>query len=498
MSKKRRGLLLGRTFSGKMIWLRDYVHLSVFAPTGAGKGVSFVIPWLLGRYQGTRIILDPKGELYRIVAEKNAALGRRAIRLDPFNVCGAGGCTWNVFDLVPSDLRCVDIARAIAEMVVIRDPEEKDRHWGDRAADTITGILAFILTNLTGPERSLSSLREIATSPQLFEGCAKSLVASGGVLARLGGSMLTLEDKEKASVLSTVHRHTNFLDSVAILEVTKSGWEARETLCGNLDVFFILPPHAIESSSRWQRLGVGTLCNLICREGMRKGHSCFFILDEVAISLGGGMPALDQALAVGRSFGIKLAFFWQSISQLQQVFKDREAMILDNCDAQLFFRVNSFETADRLSKALGTYTETAQSYSENSGSSYTAGAIDCHGQGGTNYSHGSTTTISVHQRNLLNPDEVMQATSGLGMICFLKGLPPVFCKRILYYSDPFFNPKRFAYLRKLSKRLVLSLLVGVAASALFNIRALSRGQYPWSPQKPEPVQQKALPTWPHR
>jgi type IV secretion system protein VirD4 len=39
-----KGLVLGRTASGALIWLRVYTHLLLVGGTGSGKGVGFVIP----------------------------------------------------------------------------------------------------------------------------------------------------------------------------------------------------------------------------------------------------------------------------------------------------------------------------------------------------------------------------------------------------------------------------------------------------------------------
>ena len=59
------GLLIGKTLGKveKPIHHRRDVHLSIFAPTGAGKGVSLLIPWLLTWNRGSVLVLDPKGEL---------------------------------------------------------------------------------------------------------------------------------------------------------------------------------------------------------------------------------------------------------------------------------------------------------------------------------------------------------------------------------------------------------------------------------------------------
>src|SRR5258708_30332590 len=97
----RKGLILGRTIRKRQpLRIQKFVHLSVFAPTGAGKGVSFVIPTLLTYFSGPVFTFDPKGELYKETANFRRARGQKCLRLDPFGVCGPGGDRFNPLDLI--------------------------------------------------------------------------------------------------------------------------------------------------------------------------------------------------------------------------------------------------------------------------------------------------------------------------------------------------------------------------------------------------------------
>ena len=261
------GLILGKTRRGDLIWMPRYTHLSIFAPTSAGKGVSFVVPWLLTYKAGSCVTTDPKGENFRLTARRRRALGQTVVRLDPFGICGDGADTFNKLDLIGSGPDSIDDCRAAAEAMVPRTGEEKDPHWNDQAANVITGLLALITARFQGQERSLSSLREIVTDPELFQQSILHLREMGGVYARLAGVMAQLEDKERAGVLSTVNRHTTFLDSDAILKSTsRSSFDARQLLDGNMTIYLILPPHQLEAQSRWLRLVITALIRLIGRD----------------------------------------------------------------------------------------------------------------------------------------------------------------------------------------------------------------------------------------
>src|SRR5581483_5836428 len=79
-----RGLILGRTVGGRLIRLPRYCHILLVGATGAGKGVSVIIPQLLS-YRRSLVCFDPKGDLFETTAKRRASMGQRIIRLAPFN-----------------------------------------------------------------------------------------------------------------------------------------------------------------------------------------------------------------------------------------------------------------------------------------------------------------------------------------------------------------------------------------------------------------------------
>ncbi len=434
------GLILGRTLKkGRLIRMRRFQNLAVIAPTGAGKGVSFLIVWLLSWLRGSCVVLDPKGELYRATAAKRRARGQKVYRLDPFGVCGPGADCFNPLDLIGGGPECVDDARAFAEAMVVRPPDgDRDPHWSDQAANLITAWLSFILVRLAPAERTLSSLRALVTDPSVYEATAKVMQEMGGVFARLGGIMLSLVDKEKAGVVSTVNRHTTFLDSMAVMASTgSSSFDVRELLKGNVTLYLILPPHQLEAQSRWLRLVIASLIRLIGREGMAKGKECLMLLDEAGQL--GHMQPIEQGLTLLRSYGLKMAFFFQSLGQLKEVFKDKESVLLDNTE-QIYFGVNSLETAERISKMLGSYTHVTESYTENDSRSHQTEAFGSANQG-VQVSTSRGVTVAVHAREILKPEEVLQLHEDV-VIAFLKGVPPIAARRLKYFSDPLFKRRR--------------------------------------------------------
>lgn len=428
------GLALGRSAaSGRLISLgKSNVHTAIFAPPGAGKSV-LATTWLLSYRAGSVVALDPKGELFRLTADYRRRLGP-VYRIDPFGVCGPGGDAWNPLDLIGDGPDLVDDARPLAEAMVVRPPEgDRDPHWGDQAANCITGVLAFVLSRFAGRERSLGTVRETLTRPGAFEVCADTLRESGEVLARLGGVMAALESKEKAGVLSTAHRHTTFLDSPAILTATaESTCDLRAVLHGHATVYLVLPPHQLEAQNRWLRLVLASVIRLIGKEGVRDGRECLLLLDEAGTVLGSHLPAVEQALTLLRGHGLKVATFWQSAAQVRAVLRDREQVIYDNCD-QVYISINSLETAERVSKMLGAYTRAVVNHSATDGYSRQTDRL---GDASAGVSGGSSASVSVHARNLLDVSELLCLPAD-ALIAFVRGVgAPVMCERVRWYHEP--------------------------------------------------------------
>ena len=88
----------------------------------------------------------------------------------------------------------------------------------------------------------------------------------------------------------------------------------------------------------------------------------------------GGLSALEEALVRGRSAGVRLLLAYQSDSQVRAAFKDKPTLLYDNCTTQIYLGASSIETAERISKSLGEWTQVLEGYGENDSRSWSLGA----------------------------------------------------------------------------------------------------------------------------
>ena len=408
--------------------------------TGSGKGVSVIIPNLLTYHRGSVVCFDTKGDLFETTAERRAGKGQRIIRLAPFN---GGTDAFNPLDTVPSDSPgLVDSARAMAEALVVRQGTEADPHWNDKSVQVICAVLVLVLLRFKGEDRNLSSVQEIVSDPEMLKAAAKMLQEVGGIPARLGNQLKTLFDregagltKEGAGVLSTITRHLSFLDSDLVAKaVAISTFDPADLRKPGITLFQQIPAEQLDAQRGLVRCWTSALVRVIGAVGNEQNGEVLFLLDEASAL--GSLPALEEALVRGRSAGVRLLLAYQSDSQVRAAFKDKPTLLYDNCSTQIYLgAASSYESAERLSKSIGDWTQVVESYGQNESYSSQLGASQQSGQA----SRGSSLNYSEAGRALLRPEEILTLDNDC-MIVLQRGVPPILAERVKWYADPEFNP----------------------------------------------------------
>jgi type IV secretion system protein VirD4 len=432
-----RGLILGRTLSGYIIRIPEYTHVLLVGGTGSGKGVGVIIPNLLDYRRGSVIVFDTKGDLYSTTSARRKRLGR-VIRLSPF---GKEGDKWNPLDAIRNDTLLIDRAKALAESLVVRPTAGSlDEHWDNKAAQIIAAVLVFVLIRLPDVERNLNSLQDIVSDPLMLHTVGGKLKAMGGIYGRMGAAVHGLFDKdgyltkEGAGVESTVLRHTDFLNSESVAaSVAESTFSVRELLVPGTTLYLQIPPGQLEAQKNLLRCWVSTLIRELSELGSEEKNEIFFLLDECSAL--NGLAALEETLTRGRSSGIRMLLVYQSDDQVKTAFRDKSSLIYDNTATQVYLGASSIETAERLSKMLGTWTQPIESYGDNWGVSQSNAK-----EGGHSMSQGGSSNLAPQSRPLLFPDEILRLSNQL-FIAFQSGFPAaVLGRRIRWFEDPAFNP----------------------------------------------------------
>lgn len=111
-----------------LVRLSNAVHTAIFAPTGVGKGVSFVVPFLK-TCPDSCVVVDLKaGELARLTAQHRREVFGHDVRIiDPFGVVTKTPDCVNVLDGIgKDDPLAIDEYRDLAAAMFVRTGEERD------------------------------------------------------------------------------------------------------------------------------------------------------------------------------------------------------------------------------------------------------------------------------------------------------------------------------------------------------------------------------------
>ena len=419
-----------------LVRLTNAIHTAIFAPTGAGKGVSCVIPFLLTCRESCFVLDVKDGELARITAEARRRMGRMVYIIDPYHCVTKTPATLNPVEFIDKNSPyALDDSREIAAEIVERKEEKGDGvHFLDNAEAAIASVTAMVAEFAEGDQKSLQSVCDIVSHPHQFEKAIEVMTTSEaqeGMLARNGGNLMHLKDRELASTMTTIARFLRFLSTPAIAASTRtSSFDPKEILDGNTDVYCVLPSDRVATLSPLLRMWTGTFLRTALRaKGQNRIH---FVCDEAGSSLG-KMPQLSTALTVGRSAGIRLQLYYQDLGQLQKCWPDGgDQTLLANCTT-VWFGINDQKTAEYLSARLGDETIIVTS----GGTSRSVSRSPSR-EGGTSYSHSTSTNDNWQQlgRRLLKPEELIGLDSRLALT-FTPGVPPICSCMVRYYERDF-------------------------------------------------------------
>ncbi len=413
------------------------IHTAIFSPSGGGKGVSIVIPFLRS-CRSSCVVIDPKGEnALRTAKIRREVFGQQIVLLDPFKVVTQTPDCLNVLDAIDAnDPHALDYCRDLAKALVIRTGEEKEPFWNDAAEMWIAALIAAVVFygNAKEGTRSLQSVRAILSNPRKLEMAIEILCESdlcGGLLARMGGQLTHFTGREKSIVLTVVAQHLRFLDTPAVVASTQSStFDPALVRSGKLTAYLILPPHHMQALAPLLRVWITAMLKAQVASGLQEKQLTYFVLDE-ATSLGHLEP-IDDAVDKYRGYGVRLLFIFQSLGQLHRCFPNGQEQTLLSNTSQIYFAVNDQQTAEQVSARLGERTIIVDSGGTNSGRS--TNWSHSPGQSSRGTSSGGSDNWQPQARKLLQPSEVLGLHPRVA-ITFTPGVPPIRTWLTRYYEE---------------------------------------------------------------
>ena len=457
--KPGKKVLIG-ALGSRLIGIEDSRHLLTVAGSQSGKSVGLI--GNLHFYPGSVLATDPKGELAGITAKRRAAMGQRVYVLDPFGTAPASvkalRAAYNPMDvLMLTSPTLLEDAALIGEAIVIQSADAKEPHWDESAKNFIEGVIVHVATaDRHAHRRTLVTVRELLKRalwvepqdkdadekkpkakrrPTLFLEMMENAEAleSEPETADIGSAVMgaTLDfygkgENEMAGVLSTVHRHTKFLDYTAfrnILGRSDFRLEELKTAPEGMSVYLCFPGMRMELSKRWLRIFVNQMLNAMESEKTKPAVPVLACLDEFPVL--GYMKSLEIASGLLASCGVKLWAILQDWSQGKALYGERWETFAGNAGVIQFFANNDLTTTEYISRRLGKTPVEVARVGEVAQDQRDKGVL------------GRSDSIELH--DLLTADEVMRQFARddrlQRQLVIWAGHHPMMLQRVVYYES---------------------------------------------------------------
>lgn len=325
--------------------------LITIAPPGSGKTQCFVIPNMLN-WKGAAVVLDIKGEIYTAThkwREKNVGKVYKFSPLDPNN-----SSSYNPLTFVRDEPDYIwEDSRFLADMMIVPSGAS-DPFWENMARDVLTAAIAHVTFNNEPDDRAMSKVLDIIYGigwDEMITSLKTNVLVSS--MRRMGSALEEMEKKQRDSVLKTAQSSLSAWQGERIAKVTnKSDWNPLDLRNGTPTIYICINPNEIESYLSVIRVFIAQHIRMLTTELPQRGAApVLFMLDELPRLK--KMPPVDEALNIGRQYGIKLWMFAQSYGQLKDAYSDPEGLI-GSCVVRTFMNLPlNDEYTTKISDQLG-------------------------------------------------------------------------------------------------------------------------------------------------
>lgn len=333
-------------------------HLLTIAPTGAGKGVSCVLPNAL-LYPGPLIVFDPKGEAYAITRRQRERLGQKVVLLDPFHATGEQGGALNPLDLADwiDPGRPEDAAQSLATLLTGGQVSSKDPFWDTTSHAFLSGLITWLLADCPAAQRRFSRLYELFAEDDLPYRISVMLdageVRHPAACAELAAFLHHPERETRPSIQSTARQHLPLFGSSAVRTATDhTSFALADLIEGRpLSLFIVVPPTKLVSHRSLIRLWLGALILALSARRCVPQQRTLMLVDEAAQL--GPMPPLIQTATLLRGCGVTLWTFFQSPAQLEATYGAEALVLVDNAGVVQLFAPRNGRMAEAYARLLG-------------------------------------------------------------------------------------------------------------------------------------------------
>lgn len=423
--REKSGMLLGKDDHGYFV-ASGYQHALLFAPTGSGKGVGFVIPNLLF-WEDSCVVHDIKLENYQLTSGWRSKAGQKCFTWSPADPDGHSHC-YNPIDWVSSKPgQMVDDVQKIGNLIL---PEQE--FWANEARSLFVAVVLYLLA-VPEKVKSFGEVVRTMRSDDVAYNLAVVLDTIGKHIHPVGymniAAFLQKADKERSGVISTLNSSLELWANPLIDTATASSdFNFMNFKKEKTTVYVGLTPDNLTRLTKLMQIFYQQATEFLSRkipDPKEDPYGVLFIMDEFPTL--GKMEMFKSGIAYFRGYKVRLFLIVQDTQQLKGIYEEAGMnSFLSNATYRITFAANNIDTANLISQMCGNKTVEAESHSKPKFLDFNPAS--------------RSVNVSEVQRALLLPQEVILLPRD-DQIVLIESFPPIKSKKIKYYEDKFFTKR---------------------------------------------------------
>lgn len=388
----------------------DNKHTLCLGNTGAGKTRRILIETLctLGLAGESIIVSDPKGELYQMTSDFFKSLNYEVNVLD-FKTPQKSN-KYNFLQPIIDAINESDIKKAedltwdLVECIVEKASNNTDPLWENGEKSIIAGSIMTVLLenkefeeyqNLTNVYAFISNMCQTDDNGYMPLSEYIDKMSEDNPAKRIFSISTIAPEKTRSSFFTSALATLRLFTSKSICTMTNNSDFKLEEIGKKKCIRYIILPDERTTFYKLATLFVSqqyqALVNLADNRGGKLEIRNNFILEEFGNFT--KISNFENMLTVSRSRNIRFSMFIQSFSQLETKYSKTVAQnIMDNTQIWIYLRTSSYNTAEIISKKIGSYTVSVNSQSNS------------FSKNNNNVSE----SMSLASRSLLTPDEILR------------------------------------------------------------------------------------------
>jgi type IV secretion system protein VirD4 len=324
------------------------------APPGSGKTQCNVFPNLL-TWRGPAVVLDISGDIYEHTAAWRAANVGPVYKFSPLEP--EDSHKYNPLTFVRSEPDYIwEDSRLLAEMMIVPSLTS-DPFWENEARTVLTAAIAHACYSNPPEKRPMHDVLDVLYGGPAWDNMILGLrmAVDVRVMTQHATALSAMNEKTLSSVLQTARSSLGAWSGERVARATsRSDWSPQDLRSGrNPTIYIYIRPNEVEAYLSLLRVFIGQHIRMLTGGPVPPAGSppILFMLDELPRLR--NMPPVDEALNIGRKYGLRLWMFAQSVGQLQTAYENADGM-LGSCAVRIYMNPTGADgLAEKLSEELG-------------------------------------------------------------------------------------------------------------------------------------------------